>query len=52
MRNIVASGTNRLVGPAAAFSFALSGSLLIAIVAAFLLAWPLWAPGHRALGGG
>ncbi|MGH7648421.1 MAG: hypothetical protein ACREND_09915, partial [Gemmatimonadaceae bacterium] len=40
-RKIVATGTDRLAGPAPAISFVLSASLLIAVVAAFALAWPL-----------
>lgn len=41
IRNIVLPGSDRLAGPAGAISFALSSSLLIAIIATFMLAWPL-----------
>ncbi|HWG33746.1 MAG TPA: hypothetical protein VN650_06230 [Gemmatimonadaceae bacterium] len=48
LRNIIVPGRDQLSGPAPAISFVIAGSLLVAVIAAFVFAWPLRSNGGEA----
>lgn len=48
IRNIIVPGRDQLSGPAPAISFVIAGSLLVAVIAAFVFAWPLRSNGGEA----